>query len=286
MGDQIYADHPVLIPNTKAAYRRKYKENWAERHMKGFMRSHPMYMVWDDHELRNNWDDRQTGRYANAKAVYDEYQGSHNPPAPAGRVYYSFQVGEAGFFLLDTRTYRSRNGAADNQNKTMLGADQRQALLDWLERPGLKFKFIVSSVPWRDQEATPDPVAEPNLPEWAREGWDNDDAWDGFRRERSIIFDFIREHGKGRVVLLSGDQHFASIHEVRPGLYDVNATPLGTKAQDEAATDPGQRCKYLDHRVYGLFSVDTRTQPARLEYDLYNSQNSRVASCHLELTYP
>jgi hypothetical protein len=88
------------------------------------------------------------------------------------------------------------------------------------------------------------------------------------------------------VVLLSGDQHFASIHEVRPGLHDVNATPLGTKPQDAASTDPGQRCKYLDHRVYGLFHLDTRTQPARLEYDLYDSENERVPSCHLELTYP
>ncbi|MBI3950408.1 MAG: alkaline phosphatase D family protein [Acidobacteria bacterium] len=149
MGDQIYGDSPVLIEDTKAAYERKYKENWAEAHLREFMKRIPMFMIWDDHEIINNWDQGQVGRYLNAKAAYDEYQGSHNPPPRApGQNYYSFSVGQVDFYVLDTRSFRHVNSDPDNAAKTMLGAAQKADLKSWLSDSTAKFKLIVSSVPW------------------------------------------------------------------------------------------------------------------------------------------
>ena len=49
-------------------------------------------------------------------------------PAPyrQGVNYYATQYGDAAFFVLDTRAFRSPNDAEDNEDKTMLGQQQKE----------------------------------------------------------------------------------------------------------------------------------------------------------------
>ena len=74
-GDQMYADFPTVIADTKAAYEDRYKVTWADPKLRSAMQQIPMFMQWDDHEIFQDWSSGPTGRYVNARIAFDEYQG-------------------------------------------------------------------------------------------------------------------------------------------------------------------------------------------------------------------
>ncbi len=252
-GDQVYADSS---PDTKSGFEGFYKDNWSDVKMRAAQQQIPMLTMWDDHEITNNWSSGQTGRYVNARIVFDEYQGSTNPdPAVPGEIYYSYSAGEVDFFVLDTRSYRSSNGMADGPTKTMLGAIQKTALLNWLDNSQGKFKFIVSSVPFN---------------QWSTTG--SDSWYVGFNNERSQIFDHIRYEGIGGVVLISGDQHWSGAFKLDAAppysFYEFQPTPGGIGNRGEpTTTDPQVLYKNDDYKGFGMFTVDTSVEPATLHYE-------------------
>lgn len=87
-----------------------------------------------------------------AAPAYTAYLGNANPtPYNSGVNYYSYSYGDVAFFVWDTRRYRSSNEAIDDQDKTMLGLEQKEVFLDWLKEVNgtHTFKFVVSSVPFQ-----------------------------------------------------------------------------------------------------------------------------------------
>lgn len=273
-GDNIYADQFMSLRNTQAAYDARYRQTFADGPLRSLMQKVPMFMTWDDHEIENNWDDRQKEPYPKARAAYNEYQGSHNP-GNNDTVYYSFRASDADFFVLDTRTYRSKGCAKDNEPctrnnatcvegttdlcsapdcdlcQTMLGKTQRNALLQWLSSAQGSFKFIVSSVPFDDSVIAVEKF----------------DSWRGFMREKEIIFDYIKTNAVGGVVLLSGDQHWVGIFKVdyrkstgndaQPYLlYEFSPTPMGTATRDLPTFSPNDEYLKNEQRGFGLFTLD------------------------------
>ena len=96
-------------------------------------------------------DAEQGERYPPARAALAEYVASHNPaPRRDGGLYYTFQVADVDFFVLDTRSYRHPNTMPDGSAKTMLGAEQKADLKAWLAASPAPFKVILSSVPFHD----------------------------------------------------------------------------------------------------------------------------------------
>lgn len=87
-----------------------------------------------------------------ASPAYTAYVGNGNPtPTIPGVNYYSMSYGDVAFFVWDTRRYRSSNEALDDEEKTMLGLQQKEVFLDWLKEVNgtHTFKFVVSSVPFQ-----------------------------------------------------------------------------------------------------------------------------------------
>lgn len=87
-----------------------------------------------------------------ASPAYNAYIGQGNPtPSVPGVNYYTFRYGDAAFFVWDTRRYRSANEQLDDEEKTMLGSEQKQVFMDWLSEVNqtVTFKFVVSSVPFQ-----------------------------------------------------------------------------------------------------------------------------------------
>jgi len=260
-GDQIYADFPTVIADTKAAYEDRYKVTWADPKIRSAMQQIPMFMQWDDHEIFQDWSSGPTGRYVNARIAFDEYQGSHNPGSMTpGEIYYSFSAAEVDFFVMDTRSHRSPNSTPDGPTKTMLGATQRTALLDWLDTATGKFKFIVSSVPFHDWSLTAD---DP----W--HGFANTTG--GFLSERNLIFEYIRDHEIPGVVLLSGDNHesgaFRLTDFIPYSLYEFAPSPMGHITFGLPVTDPQILYKNSDFRGFGMFTIDTTVEPGTLLYE-------------------
>ena len=269
MGDQIYADDPTLAANTVPAYGRRYRQNWGEARFRDLMRAVPMFMIWDDHEIIDDWDQGMTGRYVAGRQAFDNYQGSHNPPPRIpGQVAFSFDVGQASFYMLDTRSFRSPEATPDNSSKTMLGSVQKADLEEWLATSPARIKFLVSSIPLNDHANT------------------DADSWVGYQTERAEILNYIRSHHICGVVMLSGDQHWTGVFRLEQAppyvFHEFLPTPLGTNTRTQTGdSTPDILFKYDQGRVYGAMTVNTLVTPATLSFDVFDEADDSLY--HLDL---
>lgn len=150
----------------------------------------PLYYVWDDHDFCKNGADATCPFSELARQVYSDYflpapdNGLAGGLGCEGRgVWQRFAYGSlAEFFLLDARSNRGAPGS------TLLGACQKQWLLDGLARSTANWKFIVSPVTFN-----------PGTKPW--------DGWGAFADERAELLGFIQERAIPDVVVLSGDIH-------------------------------------------------------------------------------
>ncbi len=209
-------------------YRKVYAWNFSRPALRALWRNLPVYMILDDHEVDDDWRWRQPNCYAphipiwdrwirwikreapltrridrrrvlDALQAYWEHQAMHAPPTilPAetgqllrpGGFAYTFTVGSAAFFVLDTRTRRIRN----RHQRQLLDEAQWQALESWLQavRDDFAVKFIVSSSSVLFH--FPLDIAQ--------------DRWSGFPHERRRLLSLLAQYGVENTFLLSGDLH-------------------------------------------------------------------------------
>jgi alkaline phosphatase D len=221
LGDTMYADEICPAPpnapgsNFTAAsletYRAKHRYQRGSPALQRFLAAVPVLVVWDDHEVRNNFsgpfeDKMPVGR----QALFEYWPIRRNPQDPH-RLYRCLSAGATlDLFILDTRQYRDRNSDTDGPEKTMLGDVQLAWLLDGLERSTATWKIIASSVPL----SVPKPGVS-SAP--GNDGWANGVDGTGFETELKRIAHWIVSRGVRNVVWLAGDVHF-----VQANVYDVD----------------------------------------------------------------
>jgi len=239
-GDMIYADdecpsagppgwqnvpgrfssvtNPAIDWRSSNRIRRVYLAHWrynrADTQFRRLLRATPLYSVWDDHEVLNDFgaawpqypaDPNRLG-YPNlvrqarkAFFLYGLIDG--------GRIYRSFRWGkDVELFILDCRSYRSLNTLADTAEnaKTMLGAPQRTWLLERLRRSTATWKLVV----------TGSSLAIASGQDQARDGWANGHSRDlptstGFERELRVLLTELDRANVHNLVFLAGDVHHA-----------------------------------------------------------------------------
>lgn len=185
LGDFIYIDLPTSIGQTAGHYVSAYRQVYASPSWTDSLRSIPWLHMYDDHEIENDWDARESGLYRDAIRPYHDYQGGANPPSTmgAGETYYTFHRGGVSFFVLDNRRYRSPIGAPGA--KTMLGGKQLADLNHWLDTEA-RWKVVVSGVPFTRN--------------WR--GPDSGDSWAGYLEERDVLLDRMKR--TDGVIIISG----------------------------------------------------------------------------------
>lgn len=113
-----------------------------------FLRTVPVYAIWDDHEVRDNFSGPFDPHMPAGRQAFREYWPIASPKEEPNRLYRSVRYGaDLELFILDTRQYRSRNEDQDGPDKTMLGSTQLQWLLDGLHTSTATWKVIATSVP-------------------------------------------------------------------------------------------------------------------------------------------
>jgi alkaline phosphatase D len=240
LGDFIYSDHIKYYGDAQSSFSKAYRQTIRDKHYNRMARWIPMYYIFDDHEIKENWDDGQNGSYGNAIKIWDQYCGVTNPVPynDSDRVYYyNFWYGDVAFFVVDERTYRTSESVDDGPNKTMLGDVQNQRLKDWLLEVNdtAKIKVIASGAAW-----TVD--------------YDDGDGWRGYKYARSEILDFIGNNSIKNVVLLSGDVHYVFVVEILPGLFEFSSSPISAfpPGPTEFLEDPPEKLLFLDSRDAGI----------------------------------
>ncbi|HEY8172174.1 MAG TPA: alkaline phosphatase D family protein [Dehalococcoidia bacterium] len=261
IGDQIDVDgFGKFNPASPEAYLRHYRDNWSLPQFRALLAGVSTRMMWDDHDILNDWDKNELAPYPFARAAFNDFVARQNPdPVQPGSTYFTFDAGDISFFVLDCRSFRDKKNAPDDASKSMLGDQQKADLKHWLTTSNAKFKFIASTVQWSDYQVRP---------------LRTNDAWDGFRTERQEIFDFIHNNHVGGVALLSGDAHWPAVISHPYGLIEFQTTPAGVSPPAAPVEVHGAPdvLFYADQKnVFGRFDVDTTVTPARLDFAMVDA---------------
>lgn len=252
IGDQVYAD---AAEPTREGYAYFYRRNWNIKYLRPMLQNVPAFMIWDDHEIEDNYWQGKSDRYAPAREAYELYVQAHNPaPYRSDVLYYTLRSGDVAFFVLDVRTHRSSNEKPDDEYKSMLGAQQKRDLVDWLTCEPAKLKVIVSPVIWND---------------WSTTGGD---GWVAFTHEREELLGYIANERAGDVLFLSGDQHWSAVFRfIRDDyvFYEFLPTPLSkTRGTAPNAGTDEILGRDDDNFVYGVVDIDTTQDPTNIALTL------------------
>jgi alkaline phosphatase D len=209
---------PEII--TVEDYRNRYALYRSDQDLRAAHAAFPWIVTWDDHEVENNYanvipEDGQSveefiRRRAAAYQVYYEHmplRKSSLPHAENMRLYRAFAYGNlANFYVLDTRQYRDDQANGDgtkphspeslNPNRTLLGAEQEQWLLDHLGRSEANWNVLAQQVFFAQRN-----FGTSSTPKYSM------DAWDGYPAARQRITDFVVKNKMKNIIVLTGDVH-------------------------------------------------------------------------------
>jgi len=257
LGDYIYEspsiqiprrlrDEPLFEARTLDQYRTKYRHYRSDPDLRAAHAAHPWAIVWDDHELHNDWDrtvlSEDPARFTAASRAWFEYQPVW--PVDGTRIHRSFRWGRLGvIFMLDSRQYRDAavpsifgGGIMTPESaapgRSMLGADQRGWFLDGLtaaHADGVRWKVVGNPQPIAPLRIvdldTPELRAlDPTLVKHAGVYFGME-SWDGFAAERDTILEHLRAGGIGGTTFLSGDVHAFFAGGLRAD-YDDDRSPV------------------------------------------------------------
>ena len=209
----------------------------------------PWIITWDDHEVDNNYaaangevdepDAFLARRAAGYQVWYEHMPVRLAPPSgPDFDIYRSFAHGDlVRFHVLDTRQHRAdqQHGApfvealgetvqvrdevlAASAEQTMLGADQREWLLDGVAASNAIWEVIAQQVFMFGGNA----VFGADPPVIVV------DTWDGYDGERRAVLDAVGATADNLVVL-TGDFHSAVVADLRVDPFDLSLPVVGTE---------------------------------------------------------
>jgi alkaline phosphatase D len=255
VGDTVYADRRCagravvpgndFVATTLAEFHAKHRYNRADTAVQAFFRSTAVYAIWDDHEVRNNFAGADEPLMPVGRRAFFDYWPIAAPPDDPTRLYRRVRWGRhVEVFILDTRQYRHPNAERDGPGKSMLGARQRQWLLDGVRASDATWKLVVSSVPLGmfTGGSASDSWSNANMLGFRRNGT-------GFVHERDAILTALREARVPNVVFVAGDVHHAEVirHTVGTGyaVHELVAGPLAARPGHPRPLDRSLRSRSL-----------------------------------------
>ncbi|MEO7776264.1 MAG: alkaline phosphatase D family protein [Fibrobacteria bacterium] len=249
-------------------YRTRHSFYKLDPDLRAAHQQHPWIVVWDDHEsandsYRDGAENHNEGegdwelRKRRSKRAYFEWMPIREHVKPKdGNIHRKLSYGPlADFFMLDTRLEgrdkqptSMTDPSLTDPDRTMLGLEQRNWLLDGLKASSAKWKVIGNQVIFAPLNlgfaAGFGDVAHPgahitNLDSINAIESVFLDIWDGYPAERSKIINFIRQAEIKNTVILTGDFHCAFSFDVTdiPVVYPnpaANNLPTPSASYDPA----------------------------------------------------
>jgi len=263
LGDTIYSDYPCPSPPNEPGadfvaatldeYRARHRYQRGAPSLRRLLDTVPVYVMWDDHEVRNDFSGPFDDQMPSGRRALREYWPMTSSPDDPNRLYRSVRYGaDLDLFILDTRQYRSRNADQDGPDKTMLGPEQVRWLIEGLTRSSATWKIIATTVP----------LSIPKGKEGASDGWASGPGATGFERERQVIVDTILGRNIRNVVFLAGDVHYVQANAYDPdgdGMVDFHefvAGPLSAKpGRETPATETLHPTRLINEGGYHNFGL-------------------------------
>lgn len=252
-------DHAGPETVTLDTYRQRHAQYKSDADLQEAHAIAPWAVVWDDHEVDNNWADdvpensdagqlndtlehfRQR-RSAAFQAYYENMplRPSSLPAGPDMKIYRRLQWGQlANFHMMDTRQYRDDQLAGDGwqknvaerlaEDRTITGAEQEQWLLDGFKGSTQRWDILGQQVFFaeRDRAAALD-VDDVSM-----------DGWDGYAASRRRITQGWVDANVRNAVVLTGDVHRNWANEVKVDYKDPASPVVGTELVCTSITSTG-----------------------------------------------
>lgn len=262
LGDYIYESvskpdalraAPGPVVRTLAEYRARYALHKSDPALQAAHAATPWLMVWDDHEVENDYAGLQGNRLqadfaqqrAAAYQAYWEHMPFPNSARPLGadmRITGRLDWGTlARIHLLDDRQYRDPQACAQpghggastvfekdcpalrDPARTLLGVAQERWLAEgWdASRPWnlVAQQTLMARFSWRDPGT--------GGSQGGGQYWT--DGWDGYPLARQRLLNGIAERRVPGVVVLGGDVHSNYVADLKLDFDDMAAAPIATE---------------------------------------------------------
>ena len=222
-------------------YRRRYAQYKMDADLQAAHAAAPWFVVWDDHEIDNNWaaDLDQDGvdpkifnlRRQAAVQAYFENMPLRPSSFPVGTTIQLYRRASFGGLmdlnLLDTRQFRSNQpcgdrfaacGELENLKAEVLGLKQEKWLLDGLSASKATWNVLAQQIMVMDLDRDPGAgvIANP-------------DSWAGYRAPRNRLLTQIRDRRIANPIVLTGDEHQNYAGELHLDGARPEGAPIGTE---------------------------------------------------------
>ena len=250
LGDYIYEGryrpnglrpHPDVEARTLQEYRDRYTLYKSDPLLQEAHRLFPWIVVWDDHEVANNWAGRfpswaradaqfMERRASAAKAYYEHMplRRSSIPRGPDMQLYRRLDYGDlARFHILDTRQFRSRQACGDGiqncpeasePNRTMMGEAQERWLFDGLARSGARWNILANQTMMTKTDGVPG----------VEEGYAMDN-WPGYEHSRRRLCEFLEARKPPGPLVITGNNHYHFVADLKADFRNPNAPAAATE---------------------------------------------------------
>ena len=246
-GDTIYADNPLQsevvlddgrvwknvvteaksqVAETLDEFRGNHRYNLLDDNVRRFNASLSQFVIWDDHEVLNNWypteilgtdlphaEKSVALLAARAKRAFQEYTPMRYEPSDPERIYRAIRFGPlVDIFGFDMRSYRGANSknrqAVLSEESMILGSAQ----VAWLKR-----RLLASKATWKII-ASDLPLGLTVVDGPLFEAVANGDNGRPLGRELEIanLLKFVRDRRISNVVFVTADVHYCAAHHYDP----------------------------------------------------------------------
>ncbi|WP_428223864.1 alkaline phosphatase D family protein [Flavobacterium sp.] len=233
-GDNVYL-REVDFDSKTGVYQR-YTHSRAVKEIQPLLAKTQNFALWDDHDYGPNDADRSFYLKNITQQAFKDFWANKTygrDVAQTQGVYSTFSWGDAQFFLLDDRFFKSPNDRKTG-DRTILGKEQLEWLIDALSSSKETFKII----------AIGGQVLN------SAERFEN---FAMYAQERDYLLNEIEKNDIKGVLFLSGDRHFSELSMLKRGskypLYDWTVSPLTSGASNSAKDEENK------HRVEGSLFV-------------------------------
>ncbi|REE95254.1 alkaline phosphatase D family protein [Thermomonospora umbrina] len=235
-------DHDGPETETLAGYRQRHAQYKSDVDLQAAHAAAPWLVVWDDHEIDNNWADeihekpeipqpRFLERRAAAFRAYYENMPLRRTSVPRGidmQLFRRVQWGKlATFHMLDTRQYRDDQGCGDGYRdcpaavdpaRTITGDEQEAWLLDGFRESRARWDVLGQQVFFAQRDNNAGPLKVTSM-----------DAWDGYVASRERITRGWLDAGVRNPVVLTGDVHAHWASDLKADYDDPTSRTVGSE---------------------------------------------------------
>jgi len=282
LGDYIYegaasADgvrqHDGPEPTTLEAYRNRYGLYKGDPALQAAHAARPWLVVWDDHEVENNYagespqDGSAAGAFLTRRAAAYQAWWEHmpvrmDPPdGPALEINRVLRWGDLlSFFAIDTRQHRA-DQPCDRPSDLGEGCPERddpaRSILGDAQEAWLAREMPASSATWN--VLANQVIFSPSPVPVGASAIFNLDQWDGYPAARDRVLDVLS--GTSNPVIVTGDIHASAVADIRQGDAVVAVELVGTSISstfpaefidlfESAAEASGAKMADAAHRGY------------------------------------